>query len=198
VHYKEFSVLSVDKVFEREFYTSLFIERGIPFTDTSWGVWPPEAMNAWGAFSQPKNHLEREMVAKKYMAIAMQKIESDPAWYIFSRIRKAFYVWEKHFVYPYAMGHMSQLQKLSIYWGNIALVSLGILGIILYISFNRNTSRPQKMFGWFCIVLVVYISIVHVISTSEERFSLPAYPFLFIFAPYCFEYLLCYRSKRRV
>lgn len=183
-HYHQLAFLSVDPVFEREFYTSLFIGRGMPFTDTKWGAWPPQAQEAWGAFSQPKNQKEREIVAKTYMNIAIQKISNDPAWYLRSRVQKMFYVWEKHFIYPYAMGTVNELQKFYTYWINSVLVGLGVLGIVLYIFFQTHKSYPQKIIGWLSLLFVVYISVVHSISTSEERFSLPAYPLLCIFATY--------------
>lgn len=180
MYYKQFSLLSVDPVFAREFYSSLFIERGLPFTDTSWGVWPPQVQEAWGAFSGPKNASERSLVAQKYMGMAIQTITSDPGWYIKTRIAKFFYVWEKHFVYPYVMGEMTSFQKLLIYWGNIGFLFLGVLGLML---------KFPKILGWYTLALIIYISLVHSISTSEERFSLPAYPLIFLFAGYAISYL---------
>lgn len=183
-HYQEVALLSVDRIFERELYTSLFIARGMPFTDTTWGAWPSQAQEAWGAFSAPKNHHERDVVAKKYMAIALEKIRKDPGWYIQTRLQKMLYVWEKHFVYPYVMGPMSPLQKFFIYWINVSLVGLGVIGMIIYTFFWKNISYPQKIIGRVSILFIIYISVIHNISTSEERFSLPAYPLLFLFAGY--------------
>ncbi len=190
-HYHELKILTVDRVFAREFYSSLFIGRGLAFTDTQFGVWPREAIQVWSELSQPKNAKERDVVAKKYTDLAFQKIQSDPIWYVTSRIAKMGYVWEKHFVFPYAQGKPSESIKDLTYWGNLAILSLGVIGLLKWI----RDSQKMRWFGYLVVFLFVYISVIHSISTSEERFSLPAYPLIFLFAGYGIWILLARLKK---
>ncbi|MEK7544061.1 MAG: hypothetical protein AAB557_04285 [Patescibacteria group bacterium] len=177
VYYRQFSVLGVEPTFVRELYASLFIGRGMPFTDTKWGDWPVEAQNAWGAFTSPKDAAGRKAVADQHFQLAMQIIRRDPAAFIQSRIAKMGYVWEKHFIYPYAMGKPTPEMKALTYWGNIAVLVLAVLGLCSAWKKNKHLVLAVG-------VLFLYIALAHVISTSEERFSLPAYPWVAIFAGY--------------
>lgn len=185
--FHQFALMSVDNVFVRELYTSLYIGRALPFTDTNWGLWPPEALSAWREYSTPQDAEGRKHMAAKYFSLAMDKIRSDPGWYIRSRIAKMGYVWEKHFVFPYAQGRPTDGIKRLTYWGNIAILILGIFGIIQWMKGIRKITdtwekKTKQRFTVLVIFLFVYISVIHTISTSEERFSLPAYPIVFLFA----------------
>lgn len=186
-HYHEFAPLSVDRVFARELYSSLFIDRGLAFTDTKFGDWPQQALQAWGELAQPKSGPQRDIVAKKYIGLSLNKIQKDPVWFIQSRIAKMGYVWEKHFLFPYIQGKPGGTTKALIYWGNLTLLAFGILGFMSWIRgvrYIRDQDQRKSLywFGVLAIFLVVYISAAHAISTSEERFSLPAYPLVFLFA----------------
>lgn len=176
-YYRQFSMLGVEPTFVRELYASLFIGRGMPFTDTKWGEWPPEAKNAWGAFTRPKDAVGRKDVADRHLAIAMNIIRRDPAAFIRSRIAKMGYVWEKHFIYPYLMGKPTPLVKALTYWGNLVFLALAAIGMALAVKVHRRG-------GLIGAALFLYISLAHVFSTSEERFSLPAYPWIAVFAGY--------------
>lgn len=177
VSYRQFSIVGVEPTFVRELYASLFIGRGLPFTDTKWGNWPVEAQNAWGAFSAPGDSVGRHEVADRYLAEATDIIRRDPAGFLGSRIAKMGYVWEKHFVYPYNQGKPTPIVKAMIYWGNIGLIGIGLIGLI-------GSIRRIRWFAMLTIFFIVYISAAHAFSTSEERFSLPAYPLIFLFAGY--------------
>ncbi|MDP1722105.1 MAG: hypothetical protein Q8L37_02755 [Candidatus Gottesmanbacteria bacterium] len=177
VYYKQFSVLGVEPTFVRELYASLYIGRGMPFTDEKWGDWPVEAQNAWGAFTAPKDRAGREEVAGRHLTMAADIINRDPVGFIQSRIAKMGYVWEKHFIYPYVMGKPSPEAKALTYWGNLAVLLLAIAGMAM--AFKRNKALVLAVFIFF-----LYISLAHMFSTSEERFSLPAYPWVAVFAGY--------------
>lgn len=202
VYYHEFAPLSVDRVFARELYASLFISRGLAFTDTRFGVWPREALEVWGELARPKNRLERDTVAKKYIGRAIEKIKSAPLWFIRSRITKMGYVWEKHFVFPYAQGRPTDGVKRLTYWGNMAILAFGIFGIIQSMKDIKKIAdiREKKMKQWFTVLsifLFVYISVIHTISTSEERFSLPAYPIVFLYVGYAIASVRIFISGHR-
>lgn len=175
VYYRQFSVVGVEPTFVRELYASLFIGRGMPFTDTKWGDWPVEAQNAWGAFTSPKNAVGRAAVADQYLGKAIAIIKRDPVGFLGSRFAKMGYVWEKHFIYPYAMGKPSDEAKTLTYWGNIVLLCFALIGMTA--AFKRNKRQIAAVLLFF-----LYISVAHMVSTSEERFSLPAYPWVMVLA----------------
>lgn len=177
VYYKQFSVLGVEPTFVRELYASLFIGRGMPFTDTKWGDWPGEAQNAWGAFTAPPDAAGRAKVADKHFQLATEIIRRDPLGFVQSRFAKMGYVWEKHFIYPYVMGKPSPEGKALTYWGNIVVLMLAIVGMV--VAYKRNMA-----FVLGALIFFLYISLAHMFSTSEERFSLPAYPWVAVFAGY--------------
>ena len=87
------------------------------------------------------------------------------------------YVWEKHFIYPYVMGKPSEAVKALTYWGNIALLLMAGIGLVA-----AGKSKRSIVSG--VIIFFLYISLAHMFSTSEERFSLPAYPWIAVFAGY--------------
>lgn len=182
--FHQIAVMSVDNVFIRELYTSLYISRALPFTDTRWGVWPPEALSAWGEYSTPQDAEGRKHMAAKYLGLAIKKIKSDPGWYIRSRIAKMGYVWEKHFLFPYRVESRSPLVKGLVYWGNIILLSMAAIGFVLWFRSLRLHEETKRLFATLSLFLIIYISVVHMISTSEERFSLPAYPIIILYAGY--------------
>lgn len=175
VYYRQFSVLGVEPTFVRELYASLFIGRGMPFTDTKWGDWPAEAQIAWGAFTAPPDAAGRAKVADEYLKKALTIITRDPVAFLQSRFAKMGYVWEKHFIYPYVMGKPSEEIKALTYWGNIALLSFALIGMAA--AFKRN-----KRLVTLVLIFFLYISLAHMVSTSEERFSLPAYPWVMVLA----------------
>jgi len=177
VAYRQLRVLGVEPTFTRELYASLFIGRGMPFTDTAWGDWPVQARQAWIAFTAPGDADGRKAVADRHLAIAINIIRADPSAFIRSRLAKMGYVWEKHFIYPYLMGKPTPPVKMLIYWGNIMLLALAAIGLVLAV-------KVQRRMGLVGASLFFYITIAHMFSTSEERFSLPAYPWIAVFAGY--------------
>ena len=187
VYFRQFSVLGVEPTFARELYTSLFIGRGLPFTDQKWADWPVEAQRAWGEFSAPQTEEGRNAVAKKHLMLSWDIISRDPVSFLRSRIAKMGYVWEKHFVYPYVMGNPTPFVKALTYWGNLLLLCLAVVGMI-------HAGRVNRRAALLVLGLFLYISLASAVSTSEERFSLPAYPLVFLFAGYGVWWLLG-RSK---
>ncbi|MBI5620901.1 hypothetical protein HY949_03920 [Candidatus Gottesmanbacteria bacterium] len=191
VYYKQFSVLGVEPTFIRELYASLFIGRGMPFTDTKWGDWPPEAQNAWGAFTSPPDAAGRAKVADTHLQLAIAIIRRDPLGFVQSRLAKMGYVWEKHFIYPYVMGDPSPEGKTLTYWGNLAVLLLGLVGMATAYKQNKGIVLGVS-------ILVLYISLAHIFSTSEERFSLPSYPWIAVFAGYGIWWLVQRLRAREV
>jgi predicted MFS family arabinose efflux permease len=114
----------------------------------------------------------------------------DPKKFIVNHFYKLFYVWEKHFLFTYKIGPDSPMIRFSVYWGNILLLFSGLAGIIsAWWQSMRKTNRQLKNMIMLSVILLSYISVAHVFSTSEERFSLPAYPIVAVFAGYAWSVL---------
>jgi 4-amino-4-deoxy-L-arabinose transferase-like glycosyltransferase len=185
VLYHQFALQSVDNIFWREVYISNYIGRGIPFAGNPDWMWPPQAYEAWYEFSSPTTPAGRSAMARKYEDKSISIIRADPAKFITHHAYKLWYVWEKHFLYPYQIGPDSPLIRFAVYWGNVGLLLSGWAGAILFILRKKiQADRNRLMIGLTSVVLFIYISVAHVFSTSEERFSLPAYPMIAVFAGY--------------
>jgi hypothetical protein len=183
VIYHQFSVQSVDNIFLREMYISNFVGRGIPFANNPEWMWPPEAYEAWYEFSTPNNPTERKIMTKKYVDKNISVFKADIPKFITHHARKLWYVWEKHFLYPYTIGPDSPFIRFLVYWGNVLFLAIGWIGTIFYTFFDKTHADKNKYtIGIITLGLFMYISIAHVFSTTEERFSLPAYPMVAVFA----------------
>lgn len=181
-NYGELNLLSLDNSFVRELYAAVYIERAFPIS-----VWyPPHEVNMmFGEYSNPYSKKHRRFMTGKYFQLALQGIKKDPATYTKRLIRRMWYVWEKHYIYYYTNGPNYQKFMSFVYWGNIALLSLFLFGLVVYLkNLTRKTDYNKLRFCLVVICLVIYICLVHTLSTAEERFSLPAYPFVFLFAGY--------------
>jgi hypothetical protein len=185
VLYHEFALQSVDTIFWREVYISNFIGRGIPFAGNPAWEWPPQAYEAWYEFSSPTTPEGRRLMANKYRDKTMTILKADPSKFITQHLPKLWYVWEKHFLYPYQIGPDSPIIRFIVYWGNIFLLCMGFMGASIYSIKQKHHADNERFFlGMTSLGLFAYISVAHIFSTSEERFSLPAYPMLAVFAGY--------------
>lgn len=188
VYFGEASPVSVDRVFPRELYTSQFIGRGLAFTDTQFGVWPAEALRAWSEYSTPGTSLGRKAMAQKYMDLSLTRIRHDPWKFIHMRLEKMWYVWEKHFIFPFVMGPSNWFTKALTYWMNILLLLFAAAGLAF--GLGKRESKHLRRFCRYTLFFLLYITVIHSISTAEERFTLPAYPLIILFAAYGFVALI--------
>jgi hypothetical protein len=182
-HYGQFSLQSVDKVFVREVYVSLFIERGLPDPQTGMLRVPPQVYSAWSDFSSGQNPTQRSLIAKKYWDLSMSIIRRDPYQFLFSRIRKLGYIWEKHYLFPYRLESTNLFFNALIYRANFTILLFSFVGFLRWLSIRSHESSIWlRWMRGIIFFLFFYISVAHIFSTSEERFSLPAYPLIMIFA----------------
>jgi len=181
--FKQFSLTTVDNLFVREFYISLYVSGRSPFHAKTPDVFPKEVQQIYNEFSPvPKNKEERQAVAKKYLNLGISKIKGDPWEFIVSRIKKFWYVWEKHFLFYYVEPE-SKIRDFLVYWGNVVLLGLAFTGSVSWVSLViRNHNAYGRWFAAFTISFFAYISLANSISLAEERYSLPAYPLVFLFA----------------
>ncbi len=135
VYFQEFSPLTVHNMFVREFYISLFTGNGTLLTEH-----PPEVRDIYFTYTSMAHKEYRDMVARKYWRLAVEKIQSNPWEFLFSRLRKMWYVWEKHVIYPYTNLYGESVRR-WIYWSNIAFIGISFLGLGRY---RREGSRQQR------------------------------------------------------
>lgn len=176
--YQQFAPLTVDNLFVREFYISLFIDspQRIAFI-------PAQVNWIYQEYSLPKTSKEeRKAVAYKYFQLAVAKVKKEPEKFITSRLKKMWFVWEKHSIFPFN-NPKGNIFKFSVYWGNVGLLILAVYGFINWLKKEvlSSNSKEKRMFAYLCLFLFVYISTLHAFSITDERFSLPFYPFLFLF-----------------
>lgn len=183
IYFDEITPFSVDNVLVREIYTSLFIERSLPTGIAPYYAWPPEVLRTWGTFSSwDKN--ERYWNTNLYKKAIFQIILDNPSEFILSRIRKMWYVWEKHYLYTYIPESKSRVVNSLVYGGNVILLICALEGLIVFL--HKKAKGPFPQFGLLILLFFAYVTFIHIFSTSEERFSLPAYPLIFVFAGFFF------------
>lgn len=182
VYFKQFSPTTVDNLFVREFYISLYVPGRSPFHAKSSDVFPPEVQKIYNEYSPvPQNSDERKAMAQKYLNLGLVKVADEPIEFISSRLAKFWYVWEKHFLFYYTQPENKPLD-FATYWGNNLLLAVAFAGFILWRREKKEAGN--KWFGWLFVFTVLYISVVHSMSLAEERYSLPGYPLTFLFAGY--------------
>lgn len=195
--FHELAILSVDRFFFRDVYISLIIDK-IPRTSRDpFYIWPGEALYVWGVFSTPQTTVERKEMADKYYHLGMTLIKKDPLKFIISRVKKMRYVWEKHYLFPYRLESTNAIINFLVYWANICLLALSLFGLIMFSrKIKSEKQNIEKTSIHIIIFLFSYITLAHMFSTGEERFSLPAYPFVFMFAGFGIFLLLNQLSSR--
>lgn len=185
VYFHELSPTTVDNLFLREFYVSLFIENfdTIPFI-------PKEVNWLYQEYQTAKNKKERRAIEKKYLNLTFSEIKKDPVKFILGRFKKLWHVWEKHVLFPYD-NPKNTLLSLFVYWGNTALLAFSFFGLAHWTRgvLLLQGEEYRKWFAFLVIFVFLYISILHAFTITAERFSLPAYPLIFLFVGYSFSLL---------
>ncbi len=192
VYFKQLSPTTVDNLPVRELYLSLYVSGRAPYhAKNGYDVYPPEVMKLYNEYSVlPQNSQERGEMAKKYWLLAQQKITADPEAFLFSRLGKFWYVWEKHYLFYY-QETSNKLRDMAVYWGNATILIIGWLGMFHWgIKQWRSRDSARRLLGGMVVILPVYVSLIHSVSLAEERYSLPAYPLIFVFASYTLVRLL--------
>ena len=173
-----FSLLSADNVFVRELYISLFVNKTLPNIYETQNLYPPPVWTVYAEYSIPRDGAGKKAMAEKYLRLSIEEIKKDPLKFLKWRIEKMWYVWEKHHLFPYYFDPQARLTNFLVYGGNLLLLGLFAAGLTVWI---------KKRGGWFAILtvfLLLYISFGHAFSITEERFSLPFYPLVCLFAGY--------------
>jgi hypothetical protein len=193
MHYKEFNLLSVDDSIVRELYISIFVDRFLPLD--KYKIMAVNVKILWNEYAFPVDQAGRKSMAKKYLDLSILEIKNDPWKFIRQRISKMGYIWEKHYFFPYSNPYDDNVVGI-IYWSNIVLLVFAGLGLIIYMRSKKY--MEYKWFGFLILILIIYTELIHTVSTAEERFTLPLYPYVFIFSTFCVWQIIGKLSKMRM
>lgn len=185
--YRAFSPMLVDDAFVKELYISLYVDKALPkgIGGADWKI-PPPVQKIWDEFSLPTDAAARKAMADKYRSLSLTKIKEDPGQFMKTRVIKMFTVWDKGYLFPYDNIPSKALVS-AVFLMNITLLSLTVYGLLIAVIVNAGRRNPLiNKFIMMTVILFIYISVFHTVSTTEDRFSLPAYPYLCLFASFVF------------
>lgn len=181
--YKEFSVTDVDKLYLENFYVSLFIKNEAQMTSNIWTM-PDEVRYIYQSYSYKSGERPRQHYAQQYYwNKALEKIAQNPSRFVLWRLQKLWYVWEKHKLYPYS-NPTANWYASSIYLVNSIILLFSCMGIFLWAKSvcRRGIDRFWQIF--LLIFPLVATAVASSFTTAEERYSIPVYPILILFAGY--------------
>lgn len=181
--FQQSAVTTVDNVFVKELYVSLFIDR-IAYNDHPIVGFPPEVEMTFAEIGDTNNKAERDRMTQKYTDLAMTEIRKNPRKFILWRLGKLWWVWEKHFLYWYNPEVTKSISGL-IYWGNCTILMVSVAGLVCW----GRKYKDKWLFGLYAL-LYIYVSLVHTMSMAEERYSISAYPIVFLFFGYGLWYII--------
>ena len=174
-----------DSGFATELVGSQYLEGRAPHPIDKPGGWPDRIGQLGWELRFPYERQYRENLKKEHMKEAIDIIKKDP-WHFFRvRLNKAWYIWEKHYLFIFSQE--PPFIEFAAYALNTILLVSAALGMLFF--GRQKRILHQKLFLWMSVALIVYTSCVHMISGGEERYSLPVYPILFIFSGYAFAVL---------
>lgn len=181
IFFRQFALTTVDNVFIENLYMSLYMEK-VPRRDTSIFSFPKEVREAYNEFSYTESKKERIAMSKKYTALALAEIKREPLKFIKWRIAKLWYVWEKNSILLYR-GPDAFFTGI-IYWGNIVLLFLALTGFVLWFRKIEKKEEVKLWFGRLVALFFAYVSLSHITSFADGRFSIPFYPFFCLYLGY--------------
>jgi hypothetical protein len=169
-----------DGGFASELVGSQYLEGRAPHPIDKPGGWPDRIGQLGWDLRFPYEREYRENLKKERMKEAIGIIQKDP-WHFFRvRLNKAWYIWEKHYLFIFSQE--PRFIEIAAYALNTVLLASAAFGMLCFGM--RKRAFHQKLFLWMSVALIAYTSCVHMISDGEERYSLPVYPVLFIFCGY--------------
>lgn len=185
-YFGEFALMDVDNLFIENIYIGLFLESS---PDVKMSIWeyPPEVRWAFERYSystDPKDKSARQAKKMTFINAILKEISKDPYKFLNWRVKKLWYAWEKHTLYPY-VGPENRYLLSSVYWSNVILLLFAFIG---FISYGKKAIKGKdishKLFFIFSLLLFFNTSAVGAATSAQERYSLPAYPLIFIFSSF--------------
>lgn len=190
-YFGEFALLDIDNLFIQNFWVSLFVEKS-PEIKLSFWEYPPEVQWVYGVYSAPQQSMaEKKRVQQQFIHYSLLEVQKDPYKFLTWRVKKMWYVWEKHVLYPFHNPKNNLLNTL-VYRLNIGFLSFAFFGFVRMVKRRMELDNKLHLFLWLSAFLIVYISFSNAFTTTEERFSLPGYPLICLYAGYGIYSLLEY------
>lgn len=116
-------------------------------------------------------------MAQKYLEKALSRAKQQGGEFWIWRLRKAAYVWEKSFLFPYREPE-NPARDLLVTWINRVLLFLAFVGMVAFIK-SKTSHRIFAVASWWTIISV---TLVHIWTIAEGRYSLPVYPLVSLLA----------------
>ena len=185
-YFNQFSLMTVDNFFVQQLYLSLYVDRW-PLHPTENSSYPYQVGQIYSEFSfAPKDKEERKEMAEKYLKLSLSEIESKPVFYLKRALLKMWYIFDKETLYYFTEPENKTLSVFLLWLNRTILFSAaaGLLGFI--IRLKKTKSETALIFVSGITLMTGYYALVHVLSVSEQRFSLPLYPYVLMFAGYFF------------
>jgi hypothetical protein len=181
IYYRQFSLTTVDNLSGGMLFLSVVYPRGM------WdgGILPDTAAVVTymdGEYdARPTNAAERAQMSKKYFDMAMDLIKKDPGAFWRARFMKTVWIWEKRYLFYYRTTPPSAVPYLV--WGNRIFLLLSAWGFMAWIFRTVRGKRPgwELASGILAAAAVIYLSVIHMLATTEDRYTLPVYPLLSVF-----------------
>ncbi len=170
--YRKISLVTIDNLAVKEFYASLYTDDLLKTT-----AYPPELNNMYFEYGNKWRDVTKYDLDTKYLKLSMEKVKNDPGEFLLSRLRKMKYIWEKYQIFPYYTLE-NKLLLSFIYWSNLIIIFL--CGFGLY----KSKKEVDYRFYFLCMYLLIYTTFIHLFSVGAERYTLPVYPIVFLFAGY--------------
>ena len=129
--FNQFSLMDVDNLSIENLYVSLFIERSIKIPSSIY-EYPKEVQWAYSEYSYRKDTLaKRKATQDLFIQASIEEIKNNPLKFLIWRVEKMWYVWEKHYIFPY-FNPQSPLLLAATYWGNLIMLSLFAVGYFIW------------------------------------------------------------------
>ena len=92
-----------------------------------------------------------------------------------------WYVWEKHYIFPY-FNPQSPLLLAATYWGNLIMLSLFAVGYFIWAKRVLVKNKVGKWLFFFIGYPILFTMLANAFTSTEERYSLPVYPLIILFS----------------
>ncbi len=180
VMFGRISPLVVDGGFSRQLVGSEYMEGRAPHPIDRPGGFPDRVVAMQWALGWPYDGAHRDSMANDELKEGIAIARKDPMHFLRERLNKAWYIWEKQYLFIFTEAPQAIETAVSI--TNLLLILFAVLGITYFGT--RPMQWHQRIIWLTCIAIILYTTVAHMVSDGEERYSLPAYPILFIFAGY--------------
>lgn len=180
LNYKTLSILPVDNLFLENTYISMLIERGFPLSVTP--SIPKEVVWTFSAFTGRKDSIERQRIQTLFTNLVIEKIKENPLRFVTGRLKKMWYIWEKHYIYPYQTEPIIPFLQVAVYTSNLILLILALIGFGT--TYRSGRTHKSKIFYLVTVIFFLHLSLIHSFTSAEERYSILAYPLIYIFGGY--------------